>query len=185
MNIPNLLTFLRIALIPVFVIAFMAPVEWGRAASMIIFVLASVTDWLDGYFARKLNQQSKLGAFLDPVADKLMVVTALVMLLWAYGGNTILMLAALIIIGREMTISALREWMAELGKSSTVAVSFVGKLKTVAQMVALPFLIYGKDLLDLPIFEIGLWLLAGAALLTVFSLAFYLKSAWKTLVQSA
>jgi CDP-diacylglycerol--glycerol-3-phosphate 3-phosphatidyltransferase len=183
MNIPNTLTLSRIIMLPVFVIFFYLPVSWHYLAACVIFVLAAITDGLDGYYARKLGQTSALGAFLDPVADKLMVAVVLVLLvedqpsIW-------LAIPAAIIIGREITISALREWMAELGASSKVAVSGYGKLKTICQMVALGFLIYHNDLFGIPIYTIGMILLYIASILTLWSMVLYLKAAWPQLKDS-
>jgi CDP-diacylglycerol--glycerol-3-phosphate 3-phosphatidyltransferase/cardiolipin synthase len=146
--------------------------------SSILFTLAALTDWFDGYLARKLGQQSALGAFLDPVADKLMVSTALVLLVYAHSTDLLIVIAAMIIIGREITISALREWMAEIGKRANVAVSFLGKIKTFAQMFAIVFLLYQENLFNLPIFMIGQALLVIAAILTLISMFLYLKAAW-------
>ena len=151
---PTMLTLLRIGLIPVFVLFFYLPVSWSHLAATAIFSLAAITDWFDGYLARKLGQTSSFGAFLDPVADKLMVAVALILIVqdeptpW-------LAIPAAVIIGREITVSALREWMAEIGKSSKVAVSQIGKVKTTAQMIAMIVLIYHQPLLGLPLREIG------------------------------
>jgi len=183
MNIPNILTLSRIVMIPVFVIIFYLPFSWHYLAACVIFVLAAITDGLDGYYARKLGQTSALGAFLDPVADKLMIAVVLVLLvedqpsIW-------LALPAAVIIGREITISALREWMAELGESSKVAVSGYGKLKTICQMVALGFLIYHNDLFGIPIYAIGMVLLYIASILTLWSMFLYLQAAWPQLKDS-
>jgi CDP-diacylglycerol--glycerol-3-phosphate 3-phosphatidyltransferase len=184
MNIPNALTLLRIVLIPVFVIAFYLPVAWNDLAACLIFTLAALTDLLDGWLARRLNQTSRLGAFLDPVADKLMVGVVLVLLVQK-DPRALLALPAAVIIGREITVSALREWMAELGAASRVAVSGYGKIKTIAQMVALVFLVYRAPLLGLPIYEIGLILLYVAAALTLVSMIQYLLSAWPKLRETA
>jgi CDP-diacylglycerol--glycerol-3-phosphate 3-phosphatidyltransferase len=175
-SLPNLLTFARIAMIPLLVVLFYLPVPWAGPASAVVFGLAGVTDWLDGYLARRLDQESPFGAFLDPVADKLMVAAALVMLVDRYD-SLWLTLSAVIIIGREITISALREWMAHIGERGKVAVSYVGKVKTTAQIVALLFLLYGQPLLGLPIFEIGLIALYVAAVLTLWSMISYLRAA--------
>jgi CDP-diacylglycerol---glycerol-3-phosphate 3-phosphatidyltransferase len=180
MNIPNQLTLLRILLIPVFVLVFYLPFEWNNLVACIIFILAAVTDILDGYLARRLNQTSSLGAFLDPVADKLMVAVVLVLLV-QQNPDIYLTLAAAVIIGREITVSALREWMAEIGARSKVAVSVLGKVKTIAQMVALGFLIFEKSVLGLPVYTIGLVLLYIAALLTLISMFQYLLAAWPKL----
>ncbi len=177
MNIPNQLTLLRILLIPVFVLVFYLPMSWNNYLACLVFTIAAVTDVLDGYLARKLNQTSSLGAFLDPVADKLMVAVVLVLLVQQ---NPVIYLAlpAAIIIGREITVSALREWMAEIGARNMVAVSAWGKIKTVAQMLALGFLIFRMPLFGLPIYEIGLVLLYIAAVLTLISMIQYLLAAW-------
>jgi len=179
-TVPNILTLLRIVLIPVFVVVFYLPGEWSRVLSALIFAVAGLTDWLDGHLARKLNQVSPLGAFLDPVADKLMVAVALVLLVQVEP-NMMMAIPAAIIIGREITISALREWMAELGARSNVAVSFVVKVKTTAQMVAIFLLVLGIDLFGLPLRDIGYLLLFAAALLTIWSMIVYLKAAWPSL----
>ncbi|MBI2994349.1 MAG: CDP-diacylglycerol--glycerol-3-phosphate 3-phosphatidyltransferase [Gammaproteobacteria bacterium] len=180
MNIPNTLTLLRIVLIPVFVLFYCLPVAWNYLAACFIFTFAAFTDLLDGYLARKLNQTSRLGAFLDPVADKLMVAVVLVLLVHK-DPRLLLALPAAVIIGREITVSALREWMAELGASSRVAVSMYGKIKTIAQMVALILLLFRDSLWGLPVYEIGLVLLYVAALLTLWSLFQYVASAWPKL----
>lgn len=182
-NIPNALTLSRIVLIPVFVIFFYLPVSWHYLAACVIFALAAITDGLDGYYARKLGQTSALGAFLDPVADKLMITVVLVMLVQD-APSVWLALPAAIIIGREITISALREWMAELGESNKVAVSGYGKLKTICQMVALGFLIYHNALFGIPIYTIGIVLLYIAAILTLWSMFLYLQAAWPQLKDS-
>jgi CDP-diacylglycerol--glycerol-3-phosphate 3-phosphatidyltransferase len=180
MNIPNQLTLLRILLIPVFVLMFYLPYEWNNLMACIVFSLAGITDALDGYLARKLNQTSSLGAFLDPVADKLMVAVALVLLV-QQDPNLLLALAAAIIIGREITVSALREWMAEIGARSKVAVSVLGKIKTIAQLFAIGFLIFKNSVFGLPVYEIGLVLLYIAAFLTIISMFQYLLAAWPQL----
>jgi CDP-diacylglycerol---glycerol-3-phosphate 3-phosphatidyltransferase len=180
MNLPNQLTLLRILLIPVFVLVFYLPFSWNNIAACGIFILAGITDALDGYLARKLNQTSPLGAFLDPVADKLIVVIALVLIVQRTP-EIYLVLPAAVIIGREITISALREWMAEIGASSKVAVSIWGKIKTIAQMFALGFLIFNESALGLPVFTIGLVLLYIAVLLTLISMFQYLLAAWPKL----
>ncbi|WPL18670.1 CDP-diacylglycerol--glycerol-3-phosphate 3-phosphatidyltransferase [Thiorhodovibrio winogradskyi] len=181
MNIPNLLTLLRIGLIPVFMVIFYLPVPWARPVCALVFGAAALTDLLDGYLARRLNQTSPLGAFLDPVADKLMVAIALVLLVQA-DPRALLALPAAVIIGREITVSALREWMAEIGNRAKVAVSKAGKLKTTAQMIAIFLLILQGPLLGLPIEPIGMALLYIAALLTLWSMALYLRVAWPSLM---
>lgn len=180
-NIPNTLTFSRILLIPVLIFVYMFDYRWSNMASAAIFAFAALTDWFDGYLARKLEQLSPFGAFLDPVADKLMVATALVLLVFAEGESILITISAIVIIGREITISALREWMAELGKSSNVAVSMLGKVKTFAQMLAITLLLYQGDLGPVPVFDIGQGLLVVAAVLTIFSMLIYLKAAWPAL----
>ncbi|OGI43231.1 MAG: CDP-diacylglycerol--glycerol-3-phosphate 3-phosphatidyltransferase [Candidatus Muproteobacteria bacterium RBG_16_64_11] len=187
-NAPNLLTLLRIALIPVFVLVYYLPYAWAPPLATALFVLAALTDWLDGYLARRLNQTSAFGAFLDPVADKMMVASALMLLaadpeVHARVLDTHLFTVVIIIIlGREITVSALREWMAELGNRASVAVSFIGKFKTGSQMLAIPFLLYRQPLAGLPVFKIGEFLLYLAAALTLWSMLAYLKAAWPTLV---
>ena len=183
MNVPNTLTLLRIVMIPVFIVVFYLPIKWNNQIACFIFVLAAVTDILDGYLARKLNQISSLGAFLDPVADKLMI-TVVLGLLVEQDPTPFLALPAAVIIGREITISALREWMAELGARSKVAVSGFGKLKTIMQMVALGLLIYHDDLFILPIYKLGYICLYVAVFLTLWSMYQYLESAWPKLKES-
>jgi len=179
-TIPTLLTLLRIALIPVFVLFFYLPVGWSHIATTAIFSLAAITDWFDGYLARRLGQTTPFGAFLDPVADKLMVAVALILIVQAEP-TPWLALPAAIIIGREITVSALREWMAEIGKSSEVAVSSLGKIKTTAQMTALIVLLYNEPLWGLPLREIGYVSLYIAAVLTLWSMTAYLNQAWASL----
>jgi cardiolipin synthase (CMP-forming) len=178
-NIPNLLTWLRILLIPLFVGTLYLPGDWvsertSNVVAMGIFIAAAVTDWLDGYLARRLNQLSAFGAFLDPVADKLMVAAALIVLVEFGRVDAVI---AVIIIGREITISALREWMAKMGESKSVAVSLLGKLKTVAQMVAIPFLLYYNQLGPIDCQRVGTWLIWISAVLTLWSMVYYLKMA--------
>jgi len=184
MNIPNTITSFRIVLIPVFIAAFYLPYDWGPALATFIFWFAAITDWFDGYLARKLNQQSALGAFIDPLADKLMVVSAILIILTKHPENNWLLFSSLIIISREIFISSLREWMSGLGKSQVVAVSFFGKAKTVAQMFALLFLIYEQDIFGLPTYIFGVGLMVWAALLTIVSMLIYVKSAWPTIAAS-
>lgn len=179
-NIPNTLTILRILLIPVFVAIFYLPASWVPAhlvnlLATIFFVLAAITDWFDGYLARALQQTSKFGAFLDPVADKLMVAAALIVLVEL---ERVGVMIALIIIGREIAISALREWMAGVGQGGSVAVAFVGKLKTALQMIAIPFLLYHDPIWNFSTQAIGEVLIVIAAFLTLLSMAYYLKAAW-------
>lgn len=184
MNIPNSITSFRIALIPVFIAVFYLPYHWAATLATFIFGLAAITDWFDGYLARKLQQQSSLGAFIDPLADKLMVISALLLIITKHPDNNWLLFSTLVIISREVFISSLREWMSTMGKSNVVAVSFFGKAKTVGQMFALLFLIYEQDLFGLPTFTIGVGLLVWAAFLTMVSMLIYIKSAWPTLANS-
>lgn len=179
-NIPNILTLLRILLIPVFVLVFYLPFNWARVGCALVFALAAVTDWLDGFLARRWSQTSPFGAFLDPVADKLMVAVALLLLVQSEP-TPALAIPAAIIIGREITISALREWMAEVGARATVAVSMIGKVKTAVQMVAILLLIYERPLWGLPIYTLGFLLLYAAAILTLWSMVAYLRAAWPSL----
>ncbi|MDN3518543.1 CDP-diacylglycerol--glycerol-3-phosphate 3-phosphatidyltransferase [Aquisalimonas lutea] len=180
MNLPNSLTLARIAMIPIFGLVFFLPVGWSGFAAASVFALAAVTDWLDGWLARRLQQTSAFGAFLDPVADKLMVAVALVALV-AVNPSPLFALPAAVIIGREIAVSALREWMAELGKRATVAVSVIGKFKTGAQMVAIIMLLYGQPVAGLPTAILGLLLLYIAAALTLWSMIVYLRAAWLVL----
>jgi CDP-diacylglycerol--glycerol-3-phosphate 3-phosphatidyltransferase/cardiolipin synthase len=179
-NIPNSLTLLRIGLIPVFIIFFYMPVSYGNQVCAAIFALAALTDWLDGYLARKLGQMSAFGAFLDPVADKLMVATALILVVQA-DPTPALAIPAIIIVGREVSISALREWMAEMGERAKVAVTVIAKIKTAAQMVAILMLIYREPIWELPIYTIGYVLLYVSAILTVWSMFVYIKAAWPSM----
>ena len=180
MNIPTLLTLLRIALIPIFVVVFYLPYEGMRAAAALIFSIAAITDWLDGYLARRLNQASALGAFLDPVADKLMVAMALVLLVQA-DPTPWLAIPAAIIVCREIAVSALREWMAEIGERAQVGVSLIGKFKTTAQMFSIILLLYQIPFMGLPIHTIGLVLLYIAVGLTLWSMLLYIYAAWPVL----
>ena len=180
LNIPNILSLTRIAVIPIFVVIFYLPFSWANVATATIFAIAAFTDWLDGYLARKLNQTSRFGAFLDPVADKLLVAVALILLVSADPGPW-LTIPAIIIIGREIAISALREWMAEIGERGQVAVNHIGKIKTTAQMLALFLLLYKSPLGEFPIYEAGLVLLYMAATLTLWSMVIYLRAAWPAL----
>ena len=184
-NIPNLLTWLRIVLIPLFVGIFYFEKSWvsepnQNLVATVLFTAAAVTDWLDGWLARRLNQTSAFGAFLDPVADKLMVAAALIILVQLSRVDAIV---ALIIIGREITISALREWMAQIGQAKSVAVSILGKIKTATQMIAIPLLLYHDQLGNFDPQQWGTWLIYVAAVLTLVSMAWYLKLslplAWK------
>ncbi len=174
---PTVLTLLRIALIPVLMLIMYLPVTWRNELAVAVFILAGVTDWMDGWLARKTGQVSRFGAFLDPVADKLMVSVALVMII-AHHSDWLLVIAAAVIIGREITVSALREWMAELGSRGLVAVGWLGKIKTTMQMIAIGFLLYAEPLFGLPVFDIGQWLLVIAAVLTLWSMIQYIRAAW-------
>ncbi len=181
-TLPNLLTLFRIVLVPVFLLLFFAPVSWAREGCAAIFALAAVTDWLDGYLARRMGLVSPIGAFLDPVADKLMVAAALILLVQAEP-TPWLAVPAIVIVGREITVSALREWMAELGARAQVAVSKVGKFKTAAQMVAVTLLLYRDDLLGLPVYSIGYGLLYLSVILTLWSMTVYIQAAWPSLLR--
>lgn len=179
LTVPTILTLLRIALVPVLVLLFYLPYHWSNLACVVIFILAAVTDIADGAIARSTGQTSRFGAFLDPVADKIMVSTALVLLVQRQETyQVVFAIAAAIIIGREITISALREWMSEIGESARVKVSGVGKLKTVFQMTAIGFLLYHESIGPIPVALIGELLLYTAAALTLWSMWTYLKSAW-------
>ncbi|MBR9884314.1 MAG: CDP-diacylglycerol--glycerol-3-phosphate 3-phosphatidyltransferase [Oceanospirillales bacterium] len=180
MKIPNILTLLRIILIPVFVLVYYLPFPWAPLASAAIFSLAAITDWFDGYLARKLNQTSPFGAFLDPVADKLMVAAALVVLVETFA-EPWMTIPAVVIIGREIVISALREWMAELGKRANVAVSMIGKIKTTLQMMSIIALLAFPPLTLLS--WVGVGALYGAAILTLWSMFIYLRAAWPFLIE--
>ncbi|MBL8381615.1 MAG: CDP-diacylglycerol--glycerol-3-phosphate 3-phosphatidyltransferase [Burkholderiales bacterium] len=184
LNIPNLLTLLRILLIPLVVGVFYLPDAWlsieeKNQAATFMFVLAAVTDWLDGWLARRLDQQSAFGAFLDPVADKLMVAAALVVLVHLGRCHSIV---ALVIIGREIAISALREWMAQQGRARSVAVNALGKIKTIVQMIAIPLLLFHDNFLGLfDAHVLGQWFVWAAAALTLLSMLVYLRAAWPSL----
>ena len=179
-NIPILLTWLRVALIPLVVGVYYLPeiglnrYEQGIAATA-VFIVAAATDWFDGFLARRWNQTSAFGAFLDPVADKLMVCAALLVLLDI---NRVDVFIALVIIGRELTISALREWMATLGARASVAVHRLGKFKAAAQMIAIPCLLYDRKLYGVDLGWLGGWLIIIAAVLTVWSMLYYMQRAW-------
>ncbi|ATJ82496.1 CDP-diacylglycerol--glycerol-3-phosphate 3-phosphatidyltransferase [Halomonas beimenensis] len=181
MNIPNLLTLARIVFIPLLVVLFYLPFPWSMPLAAGLFALASVTDWLDGYLARRWDQSTPFGAFLDPVADKLMVAVALALLIERYDAAW-LTLPALVIIGREIVISALREWMAEMGKRGKVAVSWIGKVKTTLQMIALLLLLAFAP--GTPVAWLGVATLYVAALLTLWSMIQYLRAAWPHLSDS-
>ncbi|MFC0677720.1 CDP-diacylglycerol--glycerol-3-phosphate 3-phosphatidyltransferase [Lysobacter korlensis] len=184
LTVPTMLTLLRIVLIPVLVVVFYLPFKWTNFAAAFVFALASLTDWLDGWIARRFNQFSAFGAFLDPVADKLMVAIALLLIVQKHPTIWMTVWAA-VIVGREIAVSALREWMAEIGQRARVKVAAVGKIKTIVQMVALIGLLYQTPLLGLDVFVVGEWLLAAAALLTLWSGFAYLRAAWPALRNEA
>jgi phosphatidylglycerophosphate synthase len=191
-TLPNILTWIRIAAIPLIVVLFYSPYPWSAPAAGLLFAAAGITDSLDGYLARRLGQTSKLGAFLDPVADKLIVAVALVLLVSrspqpdiVFWGDLVLRdprpllaLTAMVIIGREIAISALREWMAEIGQRRKVAVSAMGKYKTIVQITGLSMMLYEHDLFGLPIYALGAVLTVVAAALTLVSMVAYLRAAW-------
>lgn len=179
LNVPNVLTWFRILMIPVLVGLFYAPAGWlthweRNLFACVVFTAAAITDWLDGYLARRLNQTSAFGAFLDPVADKLMVAAALIVLVELSRINAVI---AIIIIGREIAISALREWMAKIGEAKSVTVNYLGKIKTISQMVAIPMLLYHDRLWLLDPDLLGTWLIYLAAALTLVSMLYYMKLA--------
>jgi CDP-diacylglycerol--glycerol-3-phosphate 3-phosphatidyltransferase len=187
MTIPMMLTLARIVMIPVFIVAFYFPVEWSNILTVVIFFIATITDWFDGYLARKWNQESALGAFLDPVADKLIVAVALILLVQQghdVHGNIYIAMASVVIIGREITISALREWMAEVGKGTSVSVSWLGKAKTFVQMWSIGFMLYHDELAGIDIYLVGLAGLYVAVVLTVWSMVTYLKTSWRSMVDA-
>jgi CDP-diacylglycerol--glycerol-3-phosphate 3-phosphatidyltransferase len=177
-NLPTLLTWARIVAIPLIVGVFYLTDLQAQTRNLIatvLFVVVALTDWADGYLARKLNQTSSFGAFLDPVADKFLVCASLLILVQF---NRVGAFVALVIIGREIAISALREWMAQIGASRSVAVHMLGKLKTVAQMIAIPFLLYDGNLFGLVNTNLwGTWLIWIAAILTIWSMVYYLQKA--------
>lgn len=182
-TVPNVLTSFRILAIPLVVFVFYLPFDWSRPASGILFGLAGITDLLDGYLARRLNQTSKFGAFLDPVADKLIVATALVLLVSSDPG-VLLTLSAIVIIGREITVSALREWMAEIGHRSDVSVTDFAKWKTTLQIFGISFMLYEAPLFGWPIYGIGMLMLLVAVVLTLWSMIDYLRAAWPAMRDS-
>lgn len=177
LNLANILTLLRIAAIPVVVVCFYSPIEYARPLAAILFGLAAITDIIDGWVARRFGQTSRFGEFLDPVADKLMVAIVLVMLVQAES-NWFEDIIAMIIIGREITISALREWMATIGERANVKVDITGKIKTTLQMFGIGFMVYQNDFLGIPIYTIGFVLLVLAAIMTIWSMIVYLRAAW-------
>ncbi len=176
-NLPTWLTLLRIALLPVIVVVFYLDTPWARPLSCFLFILAGITDWLDGYLARLWKVESRFGAFLDPVADKLMVACVLILIV-EFDNSPWLTIPAIVIIGREITISALREWMAEMGQRGKVAVGWIGKVKTTAQITSLSMLLYLHDLFGLPIYKMGMIALYIATVLTIWSMVGYMKAAF-------
>lgn len=181
LNLPNVLTWLRILAIPLIVVLFLVgknnPHGPADPLAGMLFAVAAITDSLDGYLARRLGQTTRLGSFLDPVADKLIVAVALVLIV-SRDPRTLMVLTAAVIIGREIAISALREWMAGIGQRTTVAVSRLGKFKTILQMIGLTLLLFRSDLAGLPIYQLGQWLTVIAAGLTLISMALYVRAAW-------
>jgi CDP-diacylglycerol--glycerol-3-phosphate 3-phosphatidyltransferase len=180
LTIPTLLTLMRILTIPVMAVLFYWQHPWSNVLTTAVFVFGALTDWLDGWIARRFDMYSAFGAFLDPVADKLAVTVALFLVVQAHPTIWMTMLSA-VIVGREITISALREWMAQLGAHGLVKVAGLGKLKTIVQMVAISCLLFREPLFGLPVFSIGEWLLAVAAALTLWSGADYVRAAWPAL----
>jgi len=180
-NLPNTLTWLRILMIPAIFVLFNLPYWWKDPAACAAFALAGITDSLDGYFARKWGLTSRLGAFLDPVADKLIVATALVLIVSGDPKSWFLVVVAIVIIGREIAVSALREWMAEIGARGRIKISMWGKIKTIMQIVGLSFLLYRRDLFGIPVYQLGLVLTGIAAVLTLWSMFLYLRLAWPEL----
>jgi len=180
MNVPIFLTMLRIALIPVFVAVFLLPGQWTNLAAAALFGIAALTDWLDGYLARRWDQTTRFGAFLDPVADKLIVVSAIVLLVGSHG-NVWLTLPGLVIVGREIVVSALREWMSEMNRRGVVAVGALGKYKTVTQITAILVLLAFPPGSLQALVILGYVLIYGAAAMTLLSMVMYLRAAWPTL----
>src|ERR1700761_2586473 len=183
-NLPNTLTWLRIVMIPGVVVLFYLPYWWAQPAAGIGFALAGITDTLDGYFARKMGLTSRLGAFLDPVADKLIVAAALVLIV-SRDARWFMVIMAVVIIGREIAVSALREWMAEIGARGRIKVSGVAKFKTIMQIVGLSMLLFRQNILTIPIYRVGVILPAIAAVLTLWSMVAYLRLAWPELRNSS
>ena len=183
-TLPTGITLLRIALIPLFVIVFYLPFSWSNEVAAAIFGLACISDWVDGYLARMLKQESAFGAFLDPVADKLIVVAAIVLIVGA-NPSIYVALPSVVIVAREITVSALREWMAELGNRAAIKVSFVGKVKTAAQLFSLFLMIYKEPFAGFPVFQIGLGFYYLAAIFTIVSMVLYLKAAWPIITENA
>jgi CDP-diacylglycerol---glycerol-3-phosphate 3-phosphatidyltransferase len=183
-NLPNTLTWLRILMIPAILVLFYLPYWWKDPAACAAFALAGITDSLDGYYARKWGQTSRLGAFLDPVADKLIVAAALVLIV-SKDPRWFMVIVAIVIIGREIAVSALREWMAEIGARGRIKVSVWGKYKTIMQIVGLSLLLFRRDLFGIPIYKLGVGLTVIAAVLTLWSMILYLRLAWPELRGSA
>jgi len=179
-NLPNLITLSRLGLVPVFVLFFYLPGSWAHLTTVVVFTLAAATDWLDGYLARRLQQVSAFGRFLDPVADKLAVTAALLLLVQRHP-HWWMVLPVIVIISREITVSALREWMAEIGDQAQVAVSLLGKAKTTVQMIAIVLLLYGLPIYGFPTYLVGMLALYVAVALTVWSMTIYLRAAWPKL----
>ena len=180
LNLATILTLIRIAAIPVVVVLFYWPEPWARPVAGVVFGVAAITDFIDGYIARNFGQMSRFGAFLDPVADKLMVVIVLVLLVQG-DPKSFVDVVAMIIIGREITVSALREWMATVGARAKVAVSWLGKVKTTVQMFGIAFMVYRDELFGLELYRIGFYLLLIAAVLTIWSMLDYLRAAWPSM----
>src|SRR5476649_589021 len=183
-NLPNALTWLRILMIPAIIMLFYLPFWWADPAACAAFAMAGITDTLDGYFARRMGLTSRLGAFLDPVADKLIVAAALVLIV-SVDPRWFIAIMASVIIGREIAVSALREWMAEIGARSRIKVSILGKYKTIMQIFGLSMMLFRHDLLGIPIYKLGLVLTAVAAVLTLWSMILYLRLAWPELRDSS
>lgn len=182
-NLANTLTWIRIAAIPVIVYCFFSTFEFSRPIAAAVFGLAAITDLLDGYVARRLGQTSRFGEFLDPVADKLMVAVTLVLLVQS-DPRVVVALTAAVIIGREITVSGLREWMASIGERANVAVSQGGKVKTTLQMVGIGLMVYRQPVIGLHIYEIGFVLLLIAAGMTLWSMIVYLRAAWPSMTSN-
>jgi CDP-diacylglycerol--glycerol-3-phosphate 3-phosphatidyltransferase len=181
-TIPTALTLFRIALLPVMVLVFYAPLRGANVAAAGIFVAAALTDWLDGWVARRWNMSSAFGAFLDPVADKLMIAVTLFLLV-QNNPTPLLAVTSAVIVGREISISALREWMAEIGQRATVRVAMIGKVKTTMQIIAIVVLLYQHDFEELRLYRVGEGLLVIAAGLTIWSGLQYVRAAWPILRQ--
>ena len=182
LNLANSITLFRILAIPLCVIVFYMPFSWAGRAAAIIFAAAAISDWLDGYIARKFDQMTPFGAFLDPVADKLIVAVALVLLVQS-DGRWVMAIIAAIIIGREITVSALREWMATEGAGATVAVSMLGKVKTTFQLIGLSFMLWSDKIFGLPTYELGFVALLVASAMTLWSMYIYVSAAWPVLMR--